>query len=493
MKGYLEVPGNWFSKKNRWVVLNSTTILCYTDNTCRDLKEKLDLDTYTQVCNSTNGKQGQFELISKYDGTKKEFIASSIDNRTEWLNKIESAQQSISNYNASHNSDETNNDGEIEDIKYNDQWISSSLPPHKFSYSKPIISNNDKSPSLSPAPSSVSVHNVIEMIQQKHHEKMEDKEQQIKALENQLDLNNKNIKQYKRKISQLESDDKEKQQSLHNKNNELQNKQNRIVTLRTQLQQKDTDLQQTNNEKTQIQQRETGNDERKKLLDGKKGWLTFLTVIISMCSLFSSLGLSKFFGTSDVWNGWIAIGTSVLSLLMTGVKFSIAHYTFNKHKSNYNGIQHNTNDDATRRRNKDWISHKLLMKALYVTISTINDCTFDVLQGLAAIFGEPYAYSTFVVLLAATWFGVIEEFGELVVEIFFDTNECECGCCSPVKSYSCLLIWSYVESVVGIYLLITYDNDILKFIGIAFELLLGNIIVISVYKFYHWSNTYNPQ
>eukprot|EP01084_Bolivina_argentea_P231982 391093_1 len=94
-------------------------------------------------------------------------------------------------------------------------------------------------------------------------------------------------------------------------------------------------------------------------------------------------------------------------------------------------------------------SHQFLMKAIYVTVSTINDCIFDILMGIAAITGEPYTYGTFGILLAATWFGALEEFGELVVEIFFDTDECSCLCCTPVKSYSGLLLWSYAESVVG--------------------------------------------
>eukprot|EP01084_Bolivina_argentea_P241714 405689_1 len=203
-------------------------------------------------------------------------------------------------------------------------------------------------------------------------------------------------------------------------------------------------------------------------LEKNKNQLTFLTVIISVCSFIGSLFLSRSFNTDRMINGSIAIITACIALIIGSVKFYISYRTFKRHLSDDDGLI-----DLKEKINKNWTGYLLIMKAISMSIATLNDCTFDLFQGIAALTDEKYTASLLIILKIATWCGVAEESFELVVEIFFTANDFEC--CAAIWYNTAFLIWSVIESGVGIYLLTRYNTIELIVSGIISE----SVIVIS--------------
>eukprot|EP01084_Bolivina_argentea_P264707 448502_1 len=240
-------------------------------------------------------------------------------------------------------------------------------------------------------------------------------------------------------------------------------------------------------EKSNIRAKKLEHDDiRNNNLQEKKNWLTLLTVVISVFSFVGSLFLSQVFGVNHKLNGIISISASFMSFIFGCIKFYISYNSYISHKTNNDGLKPDSIDTFK----KDWIGYIVLMKAISMSIATINDASFDFFQGIAAILNENYTASLLLMLQCTTWFGVGEEGFELIVEIFFTSNDFEC--CSSIYYNTAFLIWSVTESVIGIYLLNAYHTEELKIIGIFCECL---ILISAFYAFgvfMHWNNTKNP-
>eukprot|EP01084_Bolivina_argentea_P071297 129651_1 len=214
-------------------------------------------------------------------------------------------------------------------------------------------------------------------------------------------------------------------------------------------------------------------------IQSNHNWTTLLTVLIALFSAIGSIALTDSLGLGNQENGSIAVGMGCLSLFVAICKIYISWTaTF---------ILSTDSDDLEENYKNMWKSYALKMKAIAVFIATITDVIFDVFQGIAAVQNQKYTNNAFFVLVVSTWIGVADEVVECFVEIFFmslqEIEKCEISFCIG------FLLWSITESVMGCYLLSTYDDEMLRLIGVSIE---TNLIIFSILfmvLFIYWSHT----
>eukprot|EP01084_Bolivina_argentea_P196174 336336_1 len=224
---------------------------------------------------------------------------------------------------------------------------------------------------------------------------------------------------------------------------------------------------------------------KKEEMQKKHNWTTLLTVLIALFSAIGSIALTDSLGLSDEYNGVVVIIMCFLSLCVAIIKIYLswnASYTyFDANQSFYQSIK--VEEKAEHR----WISYSLKMKAIAVFIATITDIMFDILQGIAATQHQQYTNNAFYVLVVSTWIGVGDEIVECFVEIFFmslqEIESCEISFCVV------FLLWSITESVMGCYLLSTYDDDTLRVIGMSIEINLIIFSILFLILFAYWHQT----
>eukprot|EP01084_Bolivina_argentea_P253043 424946_1 len=72
----------------RWVVLKNQYLYCHKDKQSVSVLERIDLKQFTNVRMSENGSMYQFELVSFFEEKKQIFIADSVNEMNDWINKI---------------------------------------------------------------------------------------------------------------------------------------------------------------------------------------------------------------------------------------------------------------------------------------------------------------------------------------------------------------------------------------------------------------------
>eukprot|EP01083_Nonionella_stella_P280996 956116_1 len=186
-------------------------------------------------------------------------------------------------------------------------------------------------------------------------------------------------------------------------------------------------------------------------LQKRQNLSTLQTILIALFSTVGSIALIDALGLDDKTNGIVAIVMSILTLSIATMKF----YLSTKAAREFDG------------KLPVKVIRTLRIKSVAVLMASLTDSAFDAFQGVAAVKGEFYTNSAFAVLLVATWMGVTDEIVEAMVEIFFMSmaeNEQ-----SSITFCIVLLIWCAVESMMGMYLLSTYNDAIFKISGIIVE------------------------
>eukprot|EP01084_Bolivina_argentea_P119472 211822_1 len=212
-------------------------------------------------------------------------------------------------------------------------------------------------------------------------------------------------------------------------------------------------------------------------IDDKK-WLILLATLMSALSSIGSIALTDALGLSDVHNGFIAIFTSTIALILASVKYILS------------SRQEPKKDDNNKQKEYD-SKHLMRRKAIALFMSTLTDSVFDFFQGIAAVIGEEYGAGIFTVLVLATWIGVADELLECIIEIFFDATDSDGGCCGSLDYI--LLSWAVIESILDIYLLSTYQSSEIIGTGITAEcfIIICSAILLVYYINYYWKSKKN--
>eukprot|EP01084_Bolivina_argentea_P176496 305417_1 len=188
-------------------------------------------------------------------------------------------------------------------------------------------------------------------------------------------------------------------------------------------------------------------------------WLILLTILLTIFSSVSSIALTDIFSLSDDGIGIVIIFMSAYSLWVISIKITIDFRA--ERKSEYDQIHYKT-------------------KALAVFASSLTDIVFDCLQGLAIISGESYTDNAFLVVLFATWAGVVDELFECFIELFMDSDV---EFVIKYKIHYGLVMWSMIETALSIYLLSTYRSIGLQVSGIIVEASLFIFLIKCISEF----------
>ena len=433
-------------------MLDKSRIFCY-----KNQAEEIDLSVYFPIYNYN--QPNSFVLKPSEEDLKPiEFTANSAIDAKQWVKQIQSAQSEPSPIPKPAPSPTLSPKPLI-----NSRKSSMGIIQHKFRRkSSPNPNSNSKSNSNNDSSKLQESKQIITDLQSK----LMKKDEIIGTLQISLNTQTSNV-------NKLES--------------EIKHKSEEMSKLNTNIEELQSNLDLVNTEKDALELREKSKD----ILENKKSYLISLSVIILICSLLSSLALSRSFETSDSWNGQVAIISSIISIVLTIIKCGISYRTtFVEHKPEFNGQRIGMEGIQ-----QDRVFRQFWMKSIYVTLSTLNDCIFDVLQGFAAISGESYTNSMWKILLFGTWFGFTEELIELCIEIFFanDAFDFDVLDCKQIFWYWGLLILSGFEALAGSYLLMGYKEKGLKYSGATIEIILIIIIVICICKFNEWNNNYKNQ
>eukprot|EP01083_Nonionella_stella_P202565 739928_1 len=225
-----------------------------------------------------------------------------------------------------------------------------------------------------------------------------------------------------------------------------------------------------------------------------------LTIFVSFLSMLASLALSDTFGWGNTANGTVAILMSLFSMAITFIKLFINKRTRSQISTvgseqvqTFQTTVDEFNDRVSRESNRSapsesilkdyhklvteknklrlekWRNHLRWIKCVVFFLSSLNDSTFDLFQGIGALSDEHYTDASRKLLLFASWMGVMEEIIESCMEV--SPEAFEHSTLSPVIHYVYLL-WAAFESAVGIFILLKFDSTGLVTVGIICESLL---------------------
>eukprot|EP01084_Bolivina_argentea_P071295 129647_1 len=221
--------------------------------------------------------------------------------------------------------------------------------------------------------------------------------------------------------------------------------------------------------------------EKKQKMQQKHNWTTLLTVLIALFSAIGSVALTDSMGLDDQSNGAIAISMSILSLATGICKFYLSWTASNSYSDQNESFIHSDVDSKFK---VLWMSYSLKMKTIAVFVATVTDLVFDFFQGIAAVQAQKYTDNAWIILVISTWIGVADEVIECFVEIFFMSLQQVQGC--EIAFCFGFLLWSIAESIMGCYLLSTYNDDILRLAGVSVEVNLIIFSLLFVILFAYW-------